>query len=73
MRYGHWLGAVLQGDLGPSFAYNGPVTPLLRGPRAQYTNLLTGTSMLLAWLLAIPLGIASAVHAENGATGPVGW
>ena len=61
VRYKHWLGAVLQGDLGSSFAYNGPVAPLL-AVRARNTLLLTGTSMLLAWLLAIPLGIASAVH-----------
>jgi peptide/nickel transport system permease protein len=60
-RYQHWLGAVLQGDLGPSFAYNGPVAPLL-AVRARNTLLLTGTAMLLAWLLAIPLGIASALH-----------
>jgi peptide/nickel transport system permease protein len=61
VRYGHWLRAVLQGDLGPSFAYNSPVTPLL-AVRARNTILLTGTSLLLAWILAIPLGIWSAVH-----------
>ena len=61
VRYGHWLHAVLKGDLGPSFAYNSPVTPLL-AIRARNTILLTGTSMLLAWMLAIPLGIWSAVH-----------
>jgi peptide/nickel transport system permease protein len=61
VRYGHWLQAVLKGDLGPSFAYNSPVTPLL-AVRARNTILLTATSMLLAWILAIPLGIWSAVH-----------
>jgi len=61
VRYGHWLHDVLTGDLGPSFAYNSPVTPLLV-TRARNTILLTGTSMLLAWMLAIPLGIWSAVH-----------
>jgi peptide/nickel transport system permease protein len=61
IRYEHWLRAILHGDLGPSFAYNSPVAPLL-AVRARNTLLLTGTAMLLAWLLAIPLGIASAVQ-----------
>jgi peptide/nickel transport system permease protein len=61
VRYGHWLRAALHGDLGPSFAYGSPVAPLL-AIRARNTLLLTGTSTLLAWLLAIPLGIGSAVH-----------
>lgn len=61
VRYGHWLRAVLHGDLGPSLAYGSPVAPLL-AVRARNTLLLTGTSTLLAWLLAIPLGIGSAVH-----------
>jgi peptide/nickel transport system permease protein len=60
IRYVHWMRALLQGDLGPSFAYNSPVAPLL-AVRARNTLLLTGTAMLLAWLIAIPLGIASAV------------
>jgi peptide/nickel transport system permease protein len=61
VRYGHWLRGVLKGDLGPSFAYNSSVAPLL-AVRARNTLLLTSTSMLLAWLIAIPLGIWSAVH-----------
>ncbi|MGD0304061.1 MAG: ABC transporter permease [Candidatus Acidiferrales bacterium] len=61
IRYEHWLWAILHGDLGPSFAYNSPVAPLL-AVRARNTLLLTGTAMLLAWLIAIPLGIASAVQ-----------
>ena len=61
VRYGSWLGAVLRGDLGTSFAYNRPVAPLL-ALRARNTLLLTGTATLLAWLLAIPLGIWSAAH-----------
>ncbi|MGA8408798.1 MAG: ABC transporter permease [Candidatus Acidiferrales bacterium] len=61
VRYGSWLVAVLRGDLGTSFAYNSPVAPLL-ALRARNTLLLTGTATLLAWLLAIPLGIWSAAH-----------
>ncbi len=61
VRYGSWLDSVLKGDLGTSFAYNSPVAPLL-ALRARNTLLLTGTATLLAWLLAIPLGIWSAGH-----------
>jgi peptide/nickel transport system permease protein len=61
LRYGHWLRGVLKGDLGASFAYNGPVAQLL-AVRARNTLLLTATAMLLAWLIAIPLGMWSAVH-----------
>jgi peptide/nickel transport system permease protein len=61
IRYVHWLRAILHGDLGPSFAYNSPVAPLL-AVRARNTLLLSGTAMLLSWLIAIPLGIASAVQ-----------
>jgi peptide/nickel transport system permease protein len=61
IRYENWLRALLRGDLGSSFAYNSPVAPLL-AVRARNTLLLTATSMLLAWLMAIPLGIASAVQ-----------
>ena len=61
VRYGSWLDSVLKGDLGTSFAYNSPVAPLL-ALRARNTLLLTGTATLLAWLLAIPLGIWSAAH-----------
>lgn len=61
VRYGSWLHSVLKGDLGTSLAYNSPVAPLL-ALRARNTLLLTGTATLLAWLLAIPLGIWSAAH-----------
>lgn len=56
VRYEHWLHSVLKGEMGFSIAYNGPVGPLLR-VRAQNTLLLTATSTLLAWLIAVPLGV----------------
>jgi peptide/nickel transport system permease protein len=61
IRYAHWLYSVFRGDLGLSFAYGTPVAPLL-AVRARNTLLLTGTSLLLAWLLAIPFGIWSAAR-----------
>src|SRR6202007_1504184 len=61
VRYEHWLHSVFRGDLGLSFAYGTPVAPLL-AVRARNTLLLTGTSLLLAWLLAIPFGIWTAAR-----------
>ena len=61
IRYERWLRSVFTGDLGVSFAYGTPVAPLLL-VRARNTLLLTATSLLLAWLLAIPLGIWSAAR-----------
>ncbi len=60
-RYFYWLRAVAHGDLGYSYAYDQPATALLL-PRARNTLLLTVTATFLAWLLALPLGIWSALH-----------
>ncbi len=59
VRYERWLHSIFEGQMGYSFAYNGPVWPLLR-VRARNTLVLTGTSTVLAWLIAIPLGVWSA-------------
>jgi peptide/nickel transport system permease protein len=59
LRYARWLSSVVRGQMGFSFAYNSPVAPLL-WVRARNTLLLTLTATLLAWALALPLGIWSA-------------
>ncbi len=59
VRYARWLGSVAKGEFGFSFAYNAPVASLL-WPRARNTLLLTGSATLLAWMIALPLGILSA-------------
>lgn len=61
VRYLHWVISLAHGDLGFSFAYNTPVAPLLL-VRARNTLLLNVTAMLLAWGIALPLGIWSADH-----------
>lgn len=61
VRYVRWVQSVLHGELGYSFAYNSPAGPLLWA-RARNTLVLTGTATLLAWLLAIPLGVAVAAR-----------
>jgi len=59
VRYARWVNSVAHGELGYSFAYNSPVAPLL-WIRARNTLVLTLTAMLLAWAVALPLGIWSA-------------
>src|SRR5438046_5503657 len=59
VRYASWLRSVIHGEMGFSFAYNGPVAPLLL-VRARNTLLLTITATLLAWGIALPLGVWSA-------------
>lgn len=60
VRYGLWLESVFKGQFGFSLATGGAVGPLL-WIRARNTLLLTCTASLLAWALAIPLGMWSAL------------
>jgi peptide/nickel transport system permease protein len=56
VRYADWLASMARGEFGYSLAYSSAVGPLLR-QRIPATLLLTGCATLLAWLLALPLGI----------------
>jgi peptide/nickel transport system permease protein len=60
-QYLAWIGNVLRGRLGISFSTNQPVSALI-GQRLPATLLLSGTGLLLAVALALPLGIVSAVR-----------
>ena len=60
-RYVRWVNSAARGQLGFSFAYNAPVAPLLWA-RSRNTLLLTGSATILAWLIALPLGILSAAR-----------
>jgi peptide/nickel transport system permease protein len=59
VRYVEWVRSIARGEFGHSLAYNAPVGPLL-WQRIPGTLLLTATATLLAWLLAVPLGIWNA-------------
>src|SRR3954466_10578603 len=52
---------LLQGDFGLSMRYKQPVLKVI-GPRLSATLALNICSILLTWLVAIPLGIYAAVH-----------
>ena len=61
VKYFHWVRCTLSGEWGFSLAYNEPAAPIIR-VRARNTLLLTGTAMLIAWLIAVPFGIWSAAR-----------
>jgi peptide/nickel transport system permease protein len=72
IRYARWINAIAHGELGYSFAYNTQVAPLL-WVRARNTLLLTVTATLLAWGLALPLGIWSAERRGRMPERAVSW
>lgn len=61
LQYARWVGNALRGDLGVSFTYQRPVLEIFLG-RLPATLLLSFASLLLAVILALPLGIVSAVR-----------
>lgn len=61
LRYLHWVRSAFNGEWGFSFAYNRPAGPIL-ATRAKNTLLLTVTATLLAWLVALPLGVWAATR-----------
>jgi len=56
LGYAQWLGNLLQGDLGRSISRKQPVTQLI-AERIGPSFLLSGTSLLLTWLISVPLGL----------------
>ena len=59
-RYWNWLTRTLRGDLGRSILSRSPVTDVI-GERIWNTFLLNFVAMILAFSIAIPVGIRSAV------------
>jgi peptide/nickel transport system permease protein len=61
LRYLHWLSAMLHGDWGFSFVSRVDVDTLIR-QRLPVTLLVIGSSQILALLIALPVGVYSAVR-----------
>jgi peptide/nickel transport system permease protein len=59
-QYSHWAWNFLHGDFGESFEYERPVKDML-GSRMSMTIILALASLIVVWVLAIPLGVFSAV------------
>jgi peptide/nickel transport system permease protein len=63
-QYFLWLFNAVRGDFGYSFTYKIEVFELI-GQRMYYTVLLSIWATLLAWVVAIPLGIYIATHRNS--------
>jgi len=61
VQYFSWLKNLLKGDFGYSFYYSCPVGQILQG-RLFNTFVLSLSSLLFTWMIAIPLGIVMAVY-----------
>lgn len=61
IQYFRWLGRVVQGDLGYSFAWNQPVARII-GSRILLTMVISFTTVLFTWVVAFPIGVYSATH-----------
>ena len=64
IQYGRWLGGVLQGDLGESFKGFGTVGEKILG-RLPVTFELGLLSILIGLLIALPMGVYSAVRQNS--------
>lgn len=63
-RYISWLGGVLRGDLGQSIRYERPISELIVA-RLGITLPIVVASLLLATILAVPMGILAARKAGS--------
>jgi len=59
-QYTNWAWNFLHGDFGLSFEYEKPVRDML-GQRVTMTIILGVATLIVVWILAIPLGVYSAV------------
>ncbi|MCM3728516.1 ABC transporter permease [Neobacillus cucumis] len=59
IQYWHWLGNLLKGDFGFSYSTYEPVTNMIF-ERLGPTLILMGSALIIAYLIAIPIGILSA-------------
>lgn len=61
MQYVRWIQQLFSGDMGHSFLWHAPVTWVLK-QRIPNSLLLTVVSTIIGWVVAIPIGIHSAVN-----------
>lgn len=61
VRYFNWIGGILlRGDFGMSLSEGRPVVDIIK-ERIGYTILITFITMIFSWIVAIPIGVYSAV------------
>lgn len=60
LQYLKWISLVVQGDFGMSMEWNRPVAEII-GDRLALTMVISIAALVFTWLLALPIGIYSAV------------
>lgn len=61
VQYWKWMKGVVQGDFGLSFEWEQPVSQLIWG-RLALTLVVSISTLLFTWIIAIPIGIYSATR-----------
>jgi peptide/nickel transport system permease protein len=61
VQYAKWMGLMLRGNFGLSMEYNLPVTQVI-ATRLSNTVIFTSAAVVFIWLIALPVGIYSAVR-----------
>ena len=61
VKYGKWAGGLIRGDFGMSFAYREPVADVIWSRFGLSVALALGAT-IVAWGIAIPVGVYSATH-----------
>lgn len=64
VQYGRWLSNICRLNFGESWTYKVPVLDLLK-QRIPATLILSFTSLILAWGIAIPLGVLAALYKDS--------
>jgi peptide/nickel transport system permease protein len=64
VKYGKWAGGLIRGDFGMSFAYRQPVADVIWS-RFGLSVALALCATIIAWGIAIPVGVYSATHRYN--------
>ena len=64
VQYFYWLSNIFRGDFGTSISTKQPVAYLVK-ERLPYTLMLTGSAILIEYLLAIPMGLYAAVKKNS--------
>ena len=61
IQYIRWMSMVLRGNFGMALEYGRPVAEVI-GDRLWLTMIVSGAAILFTWLVALPIGVYSAVR-----------
>lgn len=61
LQYFYWISRIIRGDFGTSMVTRLPVIELIKA-RLPYTLLLTGSALIVQYVIAIPLGLLAALR-----------